>query len=231
MATSTESDSVGAGNPYTAYFVQARGPSGYIANSQPDSGYSVDNLAPRLPLLTSAQYGAGASRLHWLPNTERDLFGYIITRGGNRNFVPDVAHPVAIVTDTGYADPASGPLYYKIAAKDKHGNIGPFATILPTGTTDVPGDVGLALTLSGVRPNPSMSQALVVDFTLPSPSPATVEFLDVMGRRLVRLDVTSMGAGRHTVDLAAHVRLAPGRYSLRLTQGGESRVSQVVVTP
>ena len=103
--------------------------------------------------------------------------------------------------------------------------------ILPTGSTDVPGDVGLALTLSGVRPNPSMSQALVVDFTLPSPSPATVEFLDVMGRRLVRPDVASMGAGRHIVDLAAHVRLAPGRYSLRLTQGGESRVSQVVVTP
>src|SRR6266436_8333853 len=46
----TTSDSVPAGNPRTAFLLQARGVSGGAYwSSAPDSGYSVDNLPPAMP--------------------------------------------------------------------------------------------------------------------------------------------------------------------------------------
>ena len=39
----------------------------------------------------------------------------------------------------------------------------------------------------------------------------------------------ALGAGRHTVDLAAGQQLAPGLYLVRLTQGVNERVTRAVV--
>ena len=51
--------------------------------SAPDSGYSVDNLAPDAPLGLAGQqiYEPVGLQLTWEPNGETDLAGYIICRG------------------------------------------------------------------------------------------------------------------------------------------------------
>ncbi len=85
----------------------------------------------------------------------------------------------------------------------------------------------LALALEGARPNPTTG-ALRVWLTLPSREAATLELIDVAGRRVLRRDVGSLGPGAHGVALDA-ARLRPGLYFIRLAQGASVRRSRVVV--
>ena len=94
---------------------------------------------------------------------------------------------------------------------------------------DVPEDVPLSFALEPVRPNPARGGALTVRFTLAGPAAASLELLDVAGRRLVTRVVGSLGAGRHTADLGLGQALAPGLYWVRLRQGTDSRLTRVAV--
>ena len=67
-------------------------------------------------------------------------------------------------------------------------------------------------------------------FKLPSATPASLELLDIAGRRIVTREVGSLGAGRSTeLDLGAGQRLAPGLYLVRLRQGANTSVARVAV--
>ncbi len=90
---------------------------------------------------------------------------------------------------------------------------------------DVPLRFGLSL--EGFRPNPSPGTP-VVAFVLPTREPATLEVLDVSGRRVLSRAVGTLGAGRHQVVLD-HPRLAAGIYLIRLRHGGETRVARGLV--
>ena len=98
-----------------------------------------------------------------------------------------------------------------------------------TGASQAAGSEPLVLAIAPVRPEPVRGGTLVVDVALPSAGPARLEMLDVMGRRVAERELGTLGAGRHTVDLAAGRGLAPGVYLLRLTQAGEARVARVTV--
>jgi hypothetical protein len=87
----------------------------------------------------------------------------------------------------------------------------------------------LSLAIAPVRPDPVRSRAFVVDVALPGAEPARLELMDVMGRRVAMHDLGGLGAGRHTVDLGAGQRFAPGVYLLRLTQGRDARVARVTI--
>jgi hypothetical protein len=91
---------------------------------------------------------------------------------------------------------------------------------------DVPASPALAL--EGLRPNPAAGDARVA-FTLADDSPATLELLDVGGRRLLAREVGALGAGRHVMALEAGRPLAPGLWFLRLTQGGRSVTARAAV--
>ena len=66
-------------------------------------------------------------------------------------------------------------------------------------------------------------------FSLPVSASAWLQLVDVSGLQVMTREVGSLGAGRHTVDLAAGRRLPPGLYLVRLTQGANQRVTRVVV--
>lgn len=84
------------------------------------------------------------------------------------------------------------------------------------------------LRLEGAQPNPSR-EPLKVAFVLPNAQPASLEVLDLAGRRIVRRQVGSLGAGRHVVELSGQRALSPGVYVLRLIQGTRSQTARVVV--
>ena len=82
-----------------------------------------------------------------------------------------------------------------------------------------PGPV--VLDLRGACPNPSAG-AILAQFTLPDASPASLELLDVAGRRLWTEDVGELGGGSHVVQVNPARTLTPGLYLLRLTRGSTS---------
>src|SRR6185503_16535113 len=90
---------------------------------------------------------------------------------------------------------------------------------------DVPGARPM---LFGVLPNPSPGN-LRVSFSLGSNAPATLEVIDLAGRRLRRMDVGGMGAGEHSVDLGFGLALRSGVYWVRLEQSGVTQVLRAAV--
>jgi hypothetical protein len=99
------------------------------------------------------------------------------------------------------------------------------------GVADVPGkgEAPLAFALDPVRPNPARGGAMTVRFTLAGPAAASLELLDIAGRRVAAHEVGSLGAGPHALDLGHGRDLAPGLYLVRLTQGTNTRTARVAV--
>ena len=89
-----------------------------------------------------------------------------------------------------------------------------------------PGAPRLALALEGAVPNPARGRWRVA-FTLASAERASLELIDVQGRRVTRREVGSLGAGRHLVTFDSP-RLRPGLYFLRLAQGRAARIARLV---
>ncbi len=228
----TLADSNGAGPHLSSFFVRATTstPSVYY-DSAPDSGWSVDNLAPAAPSPFTGAYASGATHLHWGPNAETDLWYYRVYRGASSGFVPGPGNLIATRSDTGYTDVGPSGGYYKLSAVDVNGNESGYSLLTPSGTTTVDDGGPIAFALEGVRPNPLRGQGLVVHFALPADAPARLELLDVGGRRVAARDVGVLGAGRHAVDLAPGQALPAGVYLVRLVQGRQSRTSRVEVLP
>jgi hypothetical protein len=163
-------------------------------------------------------------------STAADFETFRLYRGESADFVPGPGTLVSALPDTGYVDAGPAGSYYKLTAVDTHGNESPFALAGPGQTTDVTdGDTRLAFSLEGVRPNPAFGGRMLVHFALPDGAPATLELLDVAGRRVRERAVGSLGAGRHVVDLSGSQRLTPGLYFLRLTQGTSQRVARATL--
>jgi hypothetical protein len=224
----TLADSNSSGFHYTVFLARAltATPTTYF-DSAPDSGYSVDNLPPVPPAPFTAAYAAGATNLHWGANAEPDLWYYRLYRGSSAGFTPGAGNLIASRSDTGYVDPGNAGSYYKLSAVDVNGNESGYSLVTPAGTLDVPGG---PLTFALERmPNPSLGGRLTVTFSLPDDARARLEVIDVSGRRAVAREVGSLGAGRHTIQLAADQRLSPGFYVVRLTQGARVAIARVSV--
>ncbi len=85
----------------------------------------------------------------------------------------------------------------------------------------------LQFALDGLQPNPAVD-ALVVSFTLPTGDAATLEMLDVAGRRVLTRDLTGLAPGRHTLRLDGDVPPA-GVYFIKLTQKGRTITGRAAV--
>ena len=84
---------------------------------------------------------------------------------------------------------------------------------------------GYVLAIEGLRPNPAPDEMIAV-FALGSAQSATLEVIDLAGRRLIAREVGGLGPGRHVLRLQESRSFAPGIYWLRLSQGSESRVTK-----
>lgn len=75
------------------------------------------------------------------------------------------------------------------------------------------------LSLASIAPNPVANMANV-EFTIPSPGPATIDLFDIQGRLVRRLvDGIQYEPGRHSLRLDVN-GIPDGSYFLRLMQGG-----------
>ncbi|MGH7726663.1 MAG: PA domain-containing protein [Candidatus Eiseniibacteriota bacterium] len=83
-------------------------------------------------------------------------------------------------------------------------------------------------TLEGARPNPA-TRNLRVAFTITRSGTGRLDLVDVTGRLVETVDLSSFGAGEHLVPLGSNRKLSPGTYFIRLTHGRETQSRPVVV--
>lgn len=233
MVVATTADSVAGSNPLTAFLVEANAATTTAFwNSAPDSGYSVDNLAPATPAPFVAAYVSGATHLHWGANTEPDLAGYRLYRGGSVNFIPGPGNLVAASGDTGYVDAGPAGSFYKLSAIDVHGNESAFALVTPGGTSSVSPSAPRELTLSLASPNPGRGGA-EFRYTLPRAAPMELVIYDLAGRRVRVLSHGALAAGAYTTDWDGRDPwghdMGGGLYLARLTTEGRTLVQRVVL--
>jgi hypothetical protein len=67
---------------------------------------------------------------------------------------------------------------------------------------------------------------MTVSFALPSAAPASLELLDVMGRRWLQQEIAS-SPGSHQVEIRTTGHVPAGLYFLRLSQDGLTTSSRV----
>jgi hypothetical protein len=89
---------------------------------------------------------------------------------------------------------------------------------------------GVDLELGRPSPNPSVG-ILSLSFALPTAAPATLELIDIQGRRILVREVGAMGAGHHQLSVGSSGGLRAGVYFARLTQGGQARTTKVAFLP
>ena len=137
---------------------------------------------------------------------------------------------VAATADT-FACRSGRSYFFYSVARDLSGNIeaapaSPDAQTFARVGVGEPGEWRLAL--AGAHPNPALG-AIHAWFTLPSREPATLELMDIAGRRVARREVGSLGPGTHMVAIAPASGLKPGLYFLRLRQGARMLTARVAV--
>ncbi|HLF14804.1 MAG TPA: T9SS type A sorting domain-containing protein [Bacteroidota bacterium] len=103
-------------------------------DSNIDSGYSVDNLAPMAPAGLIATIGPGTEVvLSWNTPSETDVKSYHVYRSTTSGFTPAPGNEIGTSMTTEFADdsPVAGvPAYYRVIAIDIHNNQSP-----PSGET------------------------------------------------------------------------------------------------
>ncbi len=196
----TLSDSTsGDANRYT-YFVRARTlEPGVLFDAPPDSGCSVDNLAPTAPRGLMVSYTVGGNLLAWGAPGAIDVAGYRVYRGDNSAFLPAPESLIAETTITAWIDRPAFPWgwYYKVAAVDLAGNEGPAAApIVVTGASDPEaGGAPARFALRGATPNP-FNPSTTISFDVPA----------VRRRRAARVCMTRAVASSARSSAAAGIR-------------------------
>jgi len=228
----TTDDSTAAGVPMMSFMVVARNGGGTMFwPSRPDSGYSVDNLAPATPSPFTGAYTSGATDLHWGANSEPDLVSYRLYRGSMAGFVPGSSNQIAELVDMGFVDPGAAGSYYKLSAVDVHGNQSGYAVLSPSQTTAV-GEEALPAAIAFLEPQPNpASGATSLRFALPRSARVALAVYDTSGRRVRTLVSETLPPGEHAIawDLRDEMRreVVAGLYFARLEVEGKSFTQRI----
>ncbi|NWF91187.1 MAG: hypothetical protein HXY50_17205 [Ignavibacteriaceae bacterium] len=190
----TNGDSTGSGVPWTTYCITTHTttPSIWYA-SEPDSGYSIDNIAPQVP---SGLQFAAPGILAWDPPADEDFAYFSLFGSANDQFDETavlIAHSVQTIQDV--SDEPYG--YYHLTSTDDADNRSGAASIAgPVVDVAGAGAPPAAFALHPLRPNPSPGPVEIV-FDLPREDDVVVEIFDASGRRVCRLSEKPRAAGSH----------------------------------
>jgi len=185
----TRADSSGAGPARETFCITTHTDEvSVVYASLPDSGSSVDNLAPDPPkdLGGSADWETGGVSLQWEGGKSvDDVEGYNVYRGTTAGCPVDPAHLLDSTANTWYFDdsPPATP-HYKVTAFDRHGNESVAAVLSPLDISGIDTPVAYSNRLAQNHPNPFNPQTTIV-YELERTGPVWLRVHDVSGR-LVR---------------------------------------------
>jgi len=196
-------------------------------DSAPDSGYSVDNLAPGVP---DGLRFEGATLLVWEESDAAD-FDYFTVYGSPLDHLDETAEMIAYTIATSMDIAESPHDYYHLTATDFAGNEGEEASI--AGASAAPeSDPPAAWGLRHVRPNP-LTARTVVQYDVPQAQQVTLHIHDVAGRQICVLAAGVQLPGRHMVEWrgqsSSGKRVESGIYFLQMMAEGFSARERLVV--
>ena len=228
--------SIAHGMHYTTFFVSAfTATPGVYFDSAPDSGYSVDNLAPAAPQGFGVAYNTGSgNQLSWAAPEEPDFVYCNVYRSTDPNFTPGPGNLVHATAASAWNDPAfdGWDVYYKVTAVDYAGNESdPSSTGTATGVTDRALPASFALHRN--VPNP-FNPTTVIPYDVPAGGAhVTLTVYDVTGRVVRTLLDTHVSQGRRSVtwDGCDHRgrAVASGVYFYRLEASGYAKTHKMVL--
>jgi hypothetical protein len=233
---STVADSSLAGVPYQVYFVTAHttAPAVWFA-SAPDTGYSVDNIAPAVPASFVVAYNTGSGNyLTWDPCPDDDFKYFRIYRSETPGFTPSAADYVHGTTGTDWNDTvAEGwKYYYKVAAVDMADNESDPTDGTATGAGAGGSGVPRRVTLEQNVPNP-FNPSTSIKIGLPADARVELSIYDSGGRLVRTLVDGRLAAGFRSVTWDGTddtgTRVSSGVYFYRLEVGGETITRKMVL--
>ncbi len=225
LADSTEE----GGIVWSTFFVRARtGTPGVYYDAPPDSGYSVDNLAPNVPSGFFVRYlPYTGNELGWDVSGDEDFRYFKIYRGDSPDFPVNPENPHHSTIETAWADSGGTPdHFYKISAVDFAGNESPAVppeTVV--GADDLPTPV--AFTLHPNLPNP-FNPSTKITFDLPERSHVRLEIFASDGRRVARLLDETRETGRHETSWRPG-ELSSGVYLCRMSVPGYTQTQKMLL--
>ncbi|MFQ5510622.1 MAG: FlgD immunoglobulin-like domain containing protein [Candidatus Krumholzibacteriia bacterium] len=213
--------------PYSVYYISAHTttPTVFFA-SPPDSGFSVDNLAPAAPQGFQVAYNTGGgNRLTWAPSGDPDVSVFRVYRSADPGVPVEPGSLVGSTPGTEWVDPDHDGwnVYYRVTAVDRAGNESDPAS---PGTATAIGDVTTPThsRLYQNAPNPFNPTTTIRYDVAAGGGQVTLRIYDVAGRRVRSLVNGSMDAGPKSVTWDGTNdrgrRVASGVYFYRLQAPG-----------
>jgi len=204
-------------------------------DSPPDSGYSVDNLAPSVPAEFAVAYQApGGNQLTWEPVADPDACYCCIYRSTNPAFTPTPQELVHTTVEDSWLDPVSEGwrYYYKITAVDFSGNESDPA--VPESATGIEAAVSpRSFALHQNVPNP-FNPMTIIRYDVPTQhANVTLQVYDVRGRLVRTLVDGEQSSGQKTAvwdGKDSHGQsVASGVFFYRLTGPDFQRTRKMVL--
>jgi predicted CXXCH cytochrome family protein len=172
-----------------------------VYSTQPDSGYSMDNVTPLAPAGITAWFTANTVTLKWRANTEEDVYQYAIYRGTTASFDPTGSTPVAKVRALEYRDALAQTgvmYYYKISAIDASGNESTFGAVsVLTGIVNE-GGIPTEFSLLQNYPNP-FNPSTEIGFNVPKTGYVKLVVYGLSGEVVATLVNQTMSPGTYRV--------------------------------
>ncbi len=175
----------------------------WYSASAPDSGYSVDNLAPMAPMSLKASEGSQGVAITWEAPIDADFKNFTLYRGESASFDPDAAGAMAKLTDNQYTDASVQPnktYYYKVAAIDFAGNRSAFSSVsLNVTSVAINGSQPTEFALNQNYPNP-FNPSTTISFGLPNQQRVSIKIYDLRGSLVRTLASGSFSSGTHQLS-------------------------------
>ncbi len=191
-----------SGQRWTTFYVAGYTAAGTVAfSTQPDSGFSVDNISPASPSGLNASFLNNVVNLQWKANDESDVAEYAIYRGTTQNFNPAGTAPLARVRTPQYQDAVSQSgvaYYYKISAIDQAGNESGYTAVSVVTSVQTGSGVPTEFALNQNYPNP-FNPTTEIAFSVPKQTPVKIVIYGLSGEVVATVVNQAMSAGNYRI--------------------------------
>ena len=195
---STLVDSTSEGDGMTEFKVVASMDEGHF-HSAPESGYSLDNIAPGVPEGLMAVIVEDGIQLSWEMSDEEDFQYFVLEKSTDEAFTEPEAFEMV---DTTYLDLdyiLNESNYYRLAAVDHAGNMSEYSSVVDIAVLSIDLDlIPDVYALHQNYPNP-FNPVTTLRYDLPEDAMVSIRIYDVMGRRVKSLVNTTQTAGYRSV--------------------------------